>query len=108
MGNNRHFSFSFFGMDNDAFCRVLAVAMGAVMTYSTDDDGLPLILVTDIAIETMSAVGVGEMGNSRGFYFNFLGMKRGEGGKRFCVYDVALTPSFCFLSSVLLLVLCLY
>ena len=28
----------------------------------------------------MSAVGVGEIGNSRGFYFNFLGMKRGEGG----------------------------
>ena len=44
-------------MDNDAFCRVLEVAMGAVMTYSTDDDGLPLVLVTDIAIETMSAVG---------------------------------------------------
>ena len=36
--------------------------------------------VTDIVIETMSAVGVGEIGNSRGFYFNFLGMKRGEGG----------------------------
>ena len=28
----------------------------------------------------MSAVGVGEIGKSRGFYFNFLGMKRGEGG----------------------------
>jgi len=36
--------------------------------------------VTDIVIETTSAVGVGEIGNSRGFYFNFLGMKRGEGG----------------------------
>ena len=35
---------------------------------------------TDIVIETMSVVGVGEIGNSRGFYFNFLGMKRGEGG----------------------------
>ncbi len=79
MGNNRRFYVSFFGMDNDAFRRVLAVAMGAVMTYSTDDNGSPLVLVTDIAIETMSAVGVGEMGNSRGFYFNFLGMKRGEG-----------------------------
>ena len=95
-------------MDNDAFCRVLEVAMGAVMTYSTDDDGLPLVLVTDIAIETMSAVGGGEMGNSRGFYFNFLGMKRGEGGMGFCVYDVVLTLLFCFLSSVLLLALCLY
>ncbi len=80
MGNNRCFYFSFFGMDNDAFRRVFAVAMGAVTTYITDDDGLPLVLVTDIAIETMSAVGVGEMGNSHGFYFNFLGMKRGEGG----------------------------
>ena len=55
----------------------------------------------------MSAVGVGEIGNSRGFYFNFLGMKRGEGGMGFCVYDVALTQFF-FLSSVLLLALCLY
>ena len=80
MGNNRCFYFSFLGMDNDAFRRVLAVAMGAVTTCSTDDDGLPLVLVTDIAIETMSAVGVGEMGNSRDFYFNFLGMKRGEWG----------------------------
>ncbi len=39
MGNNRRFYFSFFGTDNDAFRRVLAVAMGAVMTYSTDDNG---------------------------------------------------------------------
>ena len=69
MGNNCRFYFSFFGTDNDAFRRVLAVAMGAVM----DDDGLPLVLITDIAIETMSAVGVGEIGNSCGFYFNFLG-----------------------------------
>ena len=56
----------------------------------------------------MSAVGVGEIGNSRGFYFNFLGMKRGEGGMGFCVYDVVLTLLFYFLSSVLLLALCLY
>jgi hypothetical protein len=108
MGNNRRFYVSFFGMDNDAFRRFLAVAMGAVMSYRTDDDGLPLVFVTDIVIETMSAVGVGEIGNSRGFYFNFLGMKRGEGGMGFCVYDVALTLLFCFLSSVLLLALCLY
>ena len=73
-------SIFFFGMDSDAFCRFLAVAMEAVMSYRTDDDGLLLVFVTDIVIETMSAVGVGEIGNSRGFYFNFLGMKRGEGG----------------------------
>ncbi len=66
------------------------------------------VLVTGIAIETMSAVGVGEMGNSPGFYFNFLGMKRGEGGEGFCVYDIVLTPSFCCSSSVLLLALSLY
>ena len=59
-------------------------------------------------IETTSAVGVGEIGNSRGFYFNFLGMKRGDEGMGFCVYDVPLTLLFCFLSSVLLLALCLY
>ncbi len=57
MGNNRCFFFSFFGTDNDAFRRVVAVAMGAVTTNGMDDDGLPLVLVTDIAIETMSAVG---------------------------------------------------
>ncbi len=80
MGNNRRFYFSFFGMDNDAFHRVLAVAMGAVTTYSTDNDGLPLVLVTDIALETISAVGVGEMGNSCGFYFNFFGDEERGGG----------------------------
>ena len=96
-------------MDNDAFHRFLAVAMGAVMSYRTDDDGLPLVFVTDIVIETMSAVGVGEIGNSRGFYFNFLGMKRGEGGGMgFCVYDVVFMLLFYFLSSILLLALCLY
>ena len=73
MGNNRRFYVSFFRMDNDAFRRFLAVAMGAVMSYRTDDNDLPLVFVTNIAIETMSAVGVGEMGNSRGFYFNFWG-----------------------------------
>ncbi len=57
MGNNCRFYFSFFGTDNDAFRRVLAVATGAVTINGTDDDGLPLVLVTDIAIETMSAVG---------------------------------------------------
>ncbi len=57
MGNNCHFYFSFFGTDNDAFRRVLAVATGAVTTNGTDDDGLPLVLVTDIVIETMSMVG---------------------------------------------------
>ncbi len=46
----------FFGTDNDAFCRVLAVATGAVTTNGTDDDGLPLVLVTDIAIETNHAI----------------------------------------------------
>ncbi len=55
--------------------------MEAVTTNGTDEDGLPHVLVTDIAIETMSAVGGGGMWNSRGFYFNFLGMKRGEGGR---------------------------
>ncbi len=35
----------------------LAVATGAVTTNSTDDDGLPLVLVTDIVIKTMSMVG---------------------------------------------------
>ncbi len=50
-------AFLFFGMDNDAFPRVLAVATEAVMTNGTDDDALPHVLVTDIAIETMSAVG---------------------------------------------------
>ena len=107
MGNNRCFYFSFFGTDNDAFRCVLAVATGVVTVNGTDDDGLPLVLVTDIAIETMSAVGVGEIGNSRGFYFNFLGMKRGEGGGMgFCVYDVVLMLLFYFLSSVLLLACC--
>ena len=86
MGNNRRFYVSFFRMDNDAFRRFLAVAMGAVMSYRTDDDGLLLVFVTDIVIETMSVVGVGEIGNSHGFYFNFLGMKKGEGGMgSFCV-----------------------
>ena len=73
-------------MNNDAFRRFLAVAMGAVMSYRTDDDGLLLVFVTDIVIGPMSVVGVGEIGNSRGFYFNFLGMKTGEGGmESFCV-----------------------
>ncbi len=57
MGNNRCFYFSFFGTDNDAFRYVLAVATVALTANGTDDDGLPLVLVTDIAIETMSAVG---------------------------------------------------
>jgi hypothetical protein len=57
MGNNCHFYFSFFGTDNDAFCRVLAVATRAVTINGTDDGGLPLVLITDIAIEMMSAVG---------------------------------------------------
>ena len=44
-------------MDNDDFPRVLAVATEAVMTNGMDDDALPHVPVTDIAIETMSAVG---------------------------------------------------
>jgi hypothetical protein len=39
MGNNRRFYVFFFWMDNDAFHRFLAVAMGAVMNYRTDDEG---------------------------------------------------------------------
>ena len=108
MGNNRRFYVFFFWMDNDASYRFLAVAMGAVMSYRTDDNGLLLVFVTDIVIETMSVVGVGEIGNSRGFYFNLLGMKRGDGGLGFCVCDVVLMLLFYFLSSVLLLALCLY
>ena len=58
MGNSRgFFIFIFFGTDNDAFPHVLAVATEAVMTNGTDDDALPHVPVTDIAIETMSAVG---------------------------------------------------
>ena len=48
--------------------------MEAVMINGTDDDGLPHVLVTVIEIETMSAVGGEGMWNSRGFYFNFLGV----------------------------------
>ncbi len=51
------FSFSFLGTDNDALPCVLAVAMEAVMTNGTDDNALPCVPVTDVAIETMSAVG---------------------------------------------------
>ena len=54
-------------MDNDAFHRFLAVAMGAVMSYRTDDDGLLLVFVTDFVIETMSVVGVGEIGNDSAY-----------------------------------------
>jgi hypothetical protein len=45
------------GTDNDALPRVLAAATEAVMTNSTDDDALPRVPVTDVVIETMSAVG---------------------------------------------------
>ncbi len=47
----------FFGTDNDALPRVLTAATEAVMTNGTDDDALPRVPVTDVAIETMSAVG---------------------------------------------------
>ena len=36
---------------------VLAAAMEAVMSNGSDDDALPCVPVTDVAIETMSAVG---------------------------------------------------
>ncbi len=51
------FYFYFFGTDNDAFPRVFAAAMEAVMTNGTDDNALPHAPVTDVAIETMRAVG---------------------------------------------------
>ncbi len=44
-------------MDNDALPCILATATEAVMTNGTDDDALPRIPVTDVGIETMSAVG---------------------------------------------------
>ncbi len=60
MGNNcGFFIFIFLGRttDNNASPRVLAVATEAVTTNGTDDDALPHVLITDIAIEMMSAVG---------------------------------------------------
>ncbi len=45
------------GTDNDALPCILAAATEAVMTNGTDDDALPHVPVTDVAIETMSAVG---------------------------------------------------
>ncbi len=51
------FYFYFFGTDNDAFPCVFAVATEAVMTNGTNDNALPHVPVTDVAIETMSAVG---------------------------------------------------
>ncbi len=45
------------GTDNDTLRCVLAAAMEAVMPIGTDDDALPRVPVTDVAIETMSAVG---------------------------------------------------
>ncbi len=44
-------------MDNDALPSVLTAAMEAVMSNGTDDDALPRVPVTDVVIETMSAVG---------------------------------------------------
>ena len=45
------------GTDNDALLCILPAAMEAVMTNGTYDDALPCVPVTDVAIETMSAVG---------------------------------------------------
>ncbi len=45
------------GTDNDALPRNLAAATEAVMTNGTDDNALPCVPVTDVTIETMSAVG---------------------------------------------------
>jgi hypothetical protein len=43
--------------DNDVLPCVLAAAMEAVMSNGLDNDALPRVPVTDVAIETMSAVG---------------------------------------------------
>ena len=67
------------GTDNYALLCVLPAAMEAVMTNGTDDDALPRVPATDIAIATTSAVGGWGMGNSCGFYFNFLGGEEGGG-----------------------------
>ena len=55
----------------------------------------------------MSAVGVGEIGKSRGFYFNFLGMKRGEGGDGvLCrVYAIILFFEQCIVIGALLILM---